>query len=269
VRQFKNQTTDEQRQYLISGVTSWRLLVTILFCAVSAPVLWSLRIPNSWMLAILSAYPLLIFGATQSSWLLMAEENMPANSRALAVQSVLAGLCYLIIFRPGQRLGSDVMVMAAATGAGWLYGWHVALGTKWRIRFGSDYFRIFGHWLSKALANFYWSDHLPVHKLECLACIPSAVIRAGEVPNGVFSFGVIGSFWRLCCAAVSAIYRMEKARSEAPLSRQLRLALVALIAVIIASAFCFAFARPIITSYTETNLWKLPIRSRFLLPPNL
>lgn len=247
VRQFKNEKTNEQRQSLISAVTLWRLTVALLFCALSLSLLLWLHIPQVWLLGIICAYPLLIVTSTQATWLLMAEENMPANSRALALQSFLIGVCYLIFFRPGQRVGSDIAVMAVATAAGWFYGWRTALGTNWRISIFATYVRkvwpliVQGRWLILTGLIIYVYTNLELPLLA--AMVPLSAL--GKYRTAFSLAGVVGQLLAIVPMLLYPRFIEWKNRDPSMFwSRQLKLASLSCVALLTASAFCFAFARP-------------------------
>jgi len=131
-RRFKNLETAQERGEFISLVFTWRMIVLLILGGITLPVALVLLGPE-WRLAVVAAFPLLLFVANAPQWLLMGQEKMPAQSQSMAIQSVMTGFLYLAFFRPNQAVGSDVVVLAVATGVGWLYGWRVALGGAWSM----------------------------------------------------------------------------------------------------------------------------------------
>lgn len=176
-RRFKALKSEEERKTLISVVFTWRLAVCLVLGAIALPIAL-LALKNDWMLATIAAFPLLLFVSNPATWLLMAQEKMPAHSKSTAIQSIITGLLYVAVFRPGQAVGSDVAVLAAATGVGWLYGWWAALGRVWPAPLNFRQLKAMlpvlseGRWLIAAMLCATFTQSLETPLLGALASLP-------------------------------------------------------------------------------------------------
>ena len=59
------------------------------------------------------------------SWLFQATEQMPQASRFQLVSSVMASLWFILFFKSGQAVGSDVLLVANALVVGTVW-WRVS-----------------------------------------------------------------------------------------------------------------------------------------------
>ncbi len=146
VRRYKACETDDARAQLIRETFIFRGLLCLAYMAVIAAVVTLAGLPGAdWRLGVVAAFPLLLVTANQGSWVLQAQENMPARYRALMLQSLISAGCYFAFFRPGRMpAGSDIIVMAAAVAAEYTLGWWYArrpVQSALSSRRGSDLLR--------------------------------------------------------------------------------------------------------------------------------
>jgi O-antigen/teichoic acid export membrane protein len=129
VRRYKAAPTDEDKALLVGQVFAFRWALCLGWMALAIIGLLIFGIPGpEWRTAILAGFPLLLFTINQATWVLQAQENMPASYRALLVQSAVSASCYFLLFRPGEMAaGVDVIVMACAVMAEFCVGWWYAM----------------------------------------------------------------------------------------------------------------------------------------------
>jgi O-antigen/teichoic acid export membrane protein len=177
-RRFKLLESSQMRSQLISTVFTWRFTVILILGGLTLPVALATLGPG-WRLAVLASLPLLLFVANPPQWLLMGQEKMPAQSQSGAIQSIVTGLSYLAFFHPNQAVGSDVVVLAVATGIGWIYGWSVAIGRVWPLPFNFKKAKGMlpllseGRWLIAVMACYYICQAVEMPLLGLLGSIPS------------------------------------------------------------------------------------------------
>jgi len=127
VRHYKRQNSEAERSILISAVFTFRLVLCAVLALAAILILFSIGISAKWHVAIIAGVPLLFFSSNQSVWVLQAQENLPANYRAIAIPSIVSACLYFSFFRPGIGPGLDVIVQAVAQAAAFSMGWYYAL----------------------------------------------------------------------------------------------------------------------------------------------
>ena len=134
-RRFKATNDATAREELITTVFTFRMVAGGVL-GVAGVVVGLLWFPApQWRLGILAALPMLLANGDPPGWLLMGQENMPANSRAGALQSLAIAVLYFLFFRPGQAAGSDIVVGAVGACVAFAVGWQAALGRLWPLPF--------------------------------------------------------------------------------------------------------------------------------------
>lgn len=125
----------------------------------------------------------LILGCLDFIWIFQAIERMPAYSFIQMLSSIAASIYYLAFFKPGQRMGSDLLVVIVANAIVWLgMFWHL----KWKM--GVRWFRPGRLSLGKALfseAKPNWIFNLLYSTLTS-ANVPLIYVMLGQTSSGLY-----------------------------------------------------------------------------------
>ncbi|PTX97138.1 hypothetical protein DB345_08160 [Spartobacteria bacterium LR76] len=125
VREYK-QGSPERQQHLIEIYTTLRVSISIVFTLIALLVAATAFRDSPYFWGILVGIPYYLINANNASWLLMAKENMPANSRSAAVTSVAIAVLTFTFFRPYQPAFSDIVVISIASFLGFILAWKAA-----------------------------------------------------------------------------------------------------------------------------------------------
>lgn len=127
VRNYAHITSEGERSDLISSVFTFRLFLCSAMILVAIPILLIADVPAIWHIGIIASIPLLFFSCNMPVWVLQAQQNMPANYKAIAIPSVISAILYFTLFLPGIGPGSDVIVQSLAQACAFVLGWYFAL----------------------------------------------------------------------------------------------------------------------------------------------
>ncbi|MFZ5806904.1 MAG: lipopolysaccharide biosynthesis protein [Verrucomicrobiota bacterium] len=114
IREYKKRSSEEEKEALMTTVFTYRLVIGILLSLITVSVLWASGVSGKWWLAILAGVPYFVMTSNDANWALMAQENLPAQHRSLAIKSVITAALYFGFFRPGVGAGWDVVVQTIA-----------------------------------------------------------------------------------------------------------------------------------------------------------
>jgi O-antigen/teichoic acid export membrane protein len=125
VREYKK--SDPSRQKDIVAAYSCLRFVLSAFFVISGLTLCFLFLRHTdYVLGAALAIPFFVLNANNAAWLLMAKENMPANSRAGAVGSLASAAVTFLVFRPNQPAFSDIVILGLASLVAFLITWRTA-----------------------------------------------------------------------------------------------------------------------------------------------
>jgi O-antigen/teichoic acid export membrane protein len=110
IRRYKDAATEMERRAWIEIVMSQRFFFSLFLGLAGMLVAWVLHPPGPWWLGIIAALPLFVLSSILPGWVNVAQEDLPANFKAVAISSVFMAVLYILFFRPGQATGSDLLV---------------------------------------------------------------------------------------------------------------------------------------------------------------
>ena len=125
VREFKHGNS-VSREILIGAYTTLRTGLGILYMILGVCLLFLLARNTPYFLGGLVSIPYFFFSATPATWLLMAKEDMPNNSRATTVASMVTAIVTFMFFRPGQLVFSDVAILGLFALITFIMTWRAA-----------------------------------------------------------------------------------------------------------------------------------------------
>lgn len=155
VRYFKLAASEAEPTRCIDMLVSFRFFATLAISVGVVLVLPFLNIPKGWGLAILMGFPLLFVSSMDLTWVLTAQENVPAQQRINGLRALGASLCYFLFFRPGVWAGSDVVVSAVVGFAALVFAWRTAFaGRHVQISFRAAQACVSRIWENRNLITF-------------------------------------------------------------------------------------------------------------------
>lgn len=128
VREYKSARGSE-RTRLLSVHLSVTLVGALFFSLVGGLLMAGGVFPREYAFAGWFYLPLVLFPALQPLWVFQAEERQGAQAFLAALQPGLMAVLYLVFFRPGMAVGSDLVVASVVSLA--MTGVYAAAMQKW------------------------------------------------------------------------------------------------------------------------------------------
>ena len=129
-RRMKRLAAPEARS-LVAGVFTVRLLFSLALAAGGVAYAGAAGLSREWWLSIGCGAVLFLLGFNGPFWVLQAEENVPANSRATALGSLASSALAFAFARPGFPAGADLVFLLAGAVVSFFLGWRAAWGSGW------------------------------------------------------------------------------------------------------------------------------------------
>jgi O-antigen/teichoic acid export membrane protein len=126
IRLYRAHATDEEKDNLVSVISTFRIVISVAVMLVALPLLLLGHFSSGWTMALIAAFPYFFLSANAADWLLQSQDNIPAMTRSVTVQALVATTIYLLMFRPGVPAGSDLVVQNIALSIATAYAWHAA-----------------------------------------------------------------------------------------------------------------------------------------------
>lgn len=194
IREYKRQS-DEDQNTLVATVFTYRIVTSMLFgiLVIGGMFLWGISI--KWWLALVAGIPYFTLICNDSSWLLQARENLPAQHRALAIKSLVTAALFFIFFRPGIAPGWDVVVQVIGIGTAMLISWKWAMDNKSFSLLNFHKFKtiwpmiVEGRWLFLTGVVIYIYNSLGspllgwLHSIKELGAYRTAILAAGALQS--------------------------------------------------------------------------------------
>jgi O-antigen/teichoic acid export membrane protein len=133
IRLYRAHATDEEKDNLVSVISTFRIAISVAVMLVAIPVLMLSHFSSEWTMALIAAFPYFFLSANAADWLLQSQDNIPAITRSVTVQALVATTIYLLMFRPGVPAGSDLVVQNIALSIATAFAWHAAF-TRRKLR---------------------------------------------------------------------------------------------------------------------------------------
>ncbi len=133
IRRYKNAATEQERAGWIELAMSQRFYFSLILGLAGILVAWLLHPPSQWWLGIIASLPILVLSSISPLWVNIAQEDVPANFKALSIGAVFMAVLFFIFFRPGQATGSDVVVMALQLALQFVLMTRAALKRLWPL----------------------------------------------------------------------------------------------------------------------------------------
>ncbi len=128
IRLYRGHETEAAKENLVTVISTFRIAISVLVMLLAIPILALAHFPPVWTLALIAAFPYFFLSANAADWLLQSQDNIPAITRSLTIQALIATTIYLAVFRPGaQPAGSDLMVQNIALTVATAYAWYAAM----------------------------------------------------------------------------------------------------------------------------------------------
>jgi O-antigen/teichoic acid export membrane protein len=130
IRLYKVLDDPAKKRQLLAGAFTLRLVIAAAATAIGLVILGIHGLPRIWWLPVFAGIPLLFFDQNSPNWILQAQENQPAQYRAIALKCVIVTAFAVVFFRPGMRAGSDLLLTAMGAAFAWFAAWYWALENK-------------------------------------------------------------------------------------------------------------------------------------------
>lgn len=130
IRLYRGYTSDAERNNLIEVINTYKIAASFVVMLAAIPFLILGNFPSTWYLGLIAAFPYFFLTVNAPDWLLQAQDNIPASTRALTVQAMLTTSLYLLCFRPGISAGTDLVVQDIALTIAMALAWYTALKSR-------------------------------------------------------------------------------------------------------------------------------------------
>jgi O-antigen/teichoic acid export membrane protein len=128
IRLYRGNESEAAKENLVTVISTFRIAISALVMLLAVPLLWLGHFSAEWYLALIAAFPYFFLSANAADWLLQGQDNIPALTRSLTVQALIATTIYLAFFRPGaQPAGSDLLVQNIGLTIATAYAWYAAM----------------------------------------------------------------------------------------------------------------------------------------------
>jgi O-antigen/teichoic acid export membrane protein len=134
IRLYRGHPTEAEKDHFVTVVSTFRIAISVAVMLIAIPVLLLGHFGPEWYLALVAAFPYFFLSANAPDWLLQSQDNIPAITRSVTVQALIATTIYLLTFRPGVPAGSDLLVQNIALSIATAYAWWAAFhGRKLKL----------------------------------------------------------------------------------------------------------------------------------------